>query len=103
MEFLLKLLIFFLIFIFLKYRKKIHIKSQIQNTKNLYPIFTVVGGISKIKHNKYKNSGESVSFTCEGQIKYLGNFFYYSNLLLNDDFYQLCYFKYINKNAGKRC
>ena len=102
MEFLLKLLIFFFLFIFLKYNKKnTQMKSLIKNEKMISPIFMVINDSSKIHHIKFTNDGELAFFKCEGQIVYMGNFSDY-NFLLNDDFYQLCYIKYINKNAERR-
>ena len=95
MDFFLKIIVFLLIFIFpFIYLKQKKIKKS-QNNK-IYPVFIITKNSSSFKHVMQTKEGELISFQCQGEIEYMG-YSNYNDFLLNSNFYQKNYIKYINK------
>ena len=85
---------------YLNYKQK---KSKKVNPENMgkYPIFYITNFFSKFKHIKYTKEGELVYFRCEGEIECLEEC---SNSidLLNNNFYQINFLKYIKCREMKK-
>ena len=97
MDIFFKINLFFLIFIFpiiYLHNKQKKIKKS-QNNK-IYPVFIITKNSSSFKHVKYTKDGELVSLRCQGEIECMG-YSNYNDFLLNSDFYQINYIKFINK------
>ena len=95
MDFFLKIIVFLLIFIFpIIYLKQKKIKKS-QNNK-IYPDFIITKNSSSFKHVMHTKEGELISFQCQGEIECMG-YSNYNDFLLNSNFYQKNYIKYINK------
>ena len=97
MDLFFKIIVFLLIFIFpiiYLHRKQKKIKRPQIN--KIYPVFIITKNSSSFKHLKYTKEGELISFRCQGQIEYMG-YSNYNDFLLNSDFYQINYIKFINK------
>ena len=97
MDFFLKIIVFLLIFIFpiiYLHNKQKNIKES-QNNK-ICPVFIITKNSSSFKHVKNTKEGELISFQCQGEIECMG-YSNYNDFLLNSNFYQKNYIKYINK------
>ena len=96
---LLLILLLFIVF-YLNYKQK---KSKKVNPENMgkYPIFCITNFFSKFKHIKYTKEGELVYFRCEGEIQCMEEC---SNSidLLNNNFYQINFLKYIKCREMKK-
>ena len=93
------ILLLFIVF-YLNYKVK---NNKKVNQKNFgkYPIFFITNFFSKFKHIKYTKEGELVYFRCEGEIECMEEC---SNSmdLLNNNFYQINFLKYIKCREMKK-
>ena len=90
------LIFFFFYFYFKKLNKKPF------KTIKKFPLFLVTKCSSNFQHSKNVNNGDLVSFKCKGEIICLEMVSDFTDFLLNDDFYQINYLKYINKNVVEK-